>query len=393
MSNIRLKHFILAVLVCAAFSAFSGSKQPVLTLTPLTNPLLEVPVGEMREVQYKLINHSDKSYTLNMKPIKNIVQQTDNRTFCQNPMLLKPGKSCLLSLYVDGRQIESLEKEGPLLCENAWNWFDEEALSSGVCVQPKPEHRLSIHSVPAATVTLSIAVKNGYATAEKKENLASKNCFASLTECTLVLFQGTDTQGRLVITNTSNIIARSIQASGLPAGVTQDASNCISLSPGQSCTLQFTPGNIKNSGVSIAVSGTNTATSYVTMQVLGIGDMYAGGQLFQLPTSANSYHYFIAASADASASPQNLNTTSTLCTNAGYILPQLPQLLLLYDASNCNSGPIGGFNCIVEPSYIYWSNTDGGVGKSCLNFSNETQLSQPISANASGRCVKEFITS
>lgn len=382
MNKIGMKRVVLTALSCMAFNSFAAPVQPELTLTPLTNPLVQVPLGETRDVQYQLVNQGNKPHTLSMKPMLGVSLQAAKAGFCKEHSLLKPGQSCVLNLAVDGDSVKNLEKNGPLLCENISNWHDEEAVASSVCVQPKADERLSIQTLAKGSVTLSIEIS-----APSKQRRKPLHCNPSLAACTLVLFAGTGTEGDLKITNTSRVTALNITATGQPASVSLDDSDCASLPGGGTCFLTFTPGatGTGNAVTPITVVGSNTGASLAAnMQVLSIGDLYEGGQLFQLPTNANGFNYYTAQLSDATSSLVDGATAQTLCTGDTAV-PPAAQLSELYDASNCAAGPIAGFSC----TNSYWS--DDGVNGVDFSTGSPDQPDVSPGLGALVRCTTAFV--
>ena len=370
MKMIKGKQKKIMLFFCLTFSAFAA-KQPELTLEPLTEPVLEMAADDVREIQYQLVNHGAQPHTLKMKPMNGVSQERTKAEHCDSEIHLEPGASCLLNLVVDINQAVPLEQKGPMLCDE-----------NGVCVQPESQARLSAHYVPTDMATLSVEIKNH---APNKKGLLRGHCFSSYaSQCTLVLFQSTDTNGDLVVTNTSGATARFVQAYNLPAGVTQDASGCTFLAPGASCDLQFFPGTIKNvAGTAVTIRGTNTPTSTITMQVLGIGDLYAGGPLFQLPTSSNT-NFYTSSLADAGTGI-NWAAADGLCTGFND-LPAPAQLTTLFQASNCNGGPISGFTCATS----YWGTSINATNANAINFTTGVRSSVNQANLLSARCIQKY---
>jgi len=374
-----------------AFSVFAAA-QPELTLVPLSDPLLEVSSGEVREVQYMLMNRSDKEHILSMKPMKGVIQQTGKSGFCENHMHMKPGQSCLLALATDGENAINLDRAGPLLCENAWNWYDEDALATEVCVQPAPQERLSIQVVPQGMASLSVAITNPRPQAiGKLSDLVGRKCFPSFATCPLILFQGTGTVGHLEIRNTSTTITIfNLQASNLPPGVTPDGSACVVLAPGATCLFEFLPGNSKSQGTVITVSGLHARPIQVQVDVLGIGDPFGGGFLFVLPTAANNYDITVAATADASTTPITWNVADTTCNALGsnWSLPTIGELRRLYQNSSCVvDGVIGSFTC----GSVYWSSDASTFNAQGLNFSTGVSAFRAKDNPARARCIGSYL--
>ncbi|MDR3441818.1 MAG: hypothetical protein P4L65_02255 [Legionella sp.] len=373
MKMINGKQKKVMLLFCFTFSAFAA-KQPELTLEPLTDPVLEMAAGDLREIQYQLVNHGTQSHTLKMKPVNGVSQKQTKAEDCSDEIHLEPGASCLLNLVVDINQAAPLEQKGPMLCD--------ENNADKVCVQPESQARLSAHYVSTDLATLSVEIKKH---APNKKGLLRGHCFASYaSQCTLVLFQSTDTNGDLVVTNTSGTPARFVQAYNLPVGVTQDASGCTYLAPGASCDLQFFPGTIRNvAGTAVTIRGTNTPTSTITMQVLGIGDLYAGGPLFQLPTSSNT-NFYTSSLADAGTGI-NWAAADALCTGFND-LPAPAQLTTLFQASNCNGGPIGGFTCATS----YWGTAVNATNANAISFTTGVRSSVNKATLFSARCIQGY---
>lgn len=374
MTIIKGKPKKIMLFFCFTFSAFAA-KQPELTLEPLTEPVLEMAAGDLREIQYQLVNHDTQSHTLKMKPMNGVSQERTKAEHCSDEIYLEPGASCLLNLVVDINQAAPLENKGPMLCDDTGN--------DKICVQPESQARLSAHYAPTDMATLSVEIKNS--APNKKKGQLRGHCFSSYAnQCTLVLFQSTDTYGHLEVVNTSGVPARFVQAYGLPAGVTQDASNCTSLAAGARCYLQFFPGTIKNvAGATVEIRGTNTPSSFVTMQILGIGDLYAGGPLFQLPTSSNE-NFYTSSLADAGTGI-NWAAADALCTGFSD-LPAPAQLTTLFQASTCNGGPIGGFTCATS----YWGTEVNATNANAISFTTGVRSSVNKATLFSARCIQRY---
>lgn len=370
MNHIIRKLSGVILFCCITINAFAEHYTDF-SMEPLTDPALVVALGEYGEISYKLVNHSVQMRSLKMKPMPGVIQESLRPEHCKDNIQLNPGASCILKLVINPAQISDL-KESPILC-------DIHKLNN--CVQPKPDARMSLRVVKDSRSTLSVEIK-------QPQDLNSStigHCFASNSLCTLVLFQSTDTNGDLIITNTSSVPARFVKAYGLPAGVSQDASGCTYLAPGTSCDLRFFPGAIRNAGTSVTVRGTNTPASVITMQVLGIGDIYAGNPLFELPTLSD-LNFFTASSSDATGDVIWPVANATCVGNSQ--LPEPAQLESLYQASNCNLGPIGGFNC----SDYYWGVSIDATNAYARLFNSGGFVSSAAKANTYlTRCTQGYV--
>jgi hypothetical protein len=140
-------------------------------------------------------------------------------------------------------------------------------------------------SIGEAESVLGTAAPLGTSTTLGQPGKSTTIANVSIAASSLVLVAGSGKVGTLTIQNNSAIItAKSIHVV-LPTtwDVTQDASNCVSVAPGQTCILQFTPGTTPHSAQSMAVLGTNTTSTSVTMsviQVLSITVTPANAQMF-----------------------------------------------------------------------------------------------------------------
>lgn len=382
MSNVRLQIILSGFLLGMLWNVSATSSNSGLTMKALSEPSLGVMKSEIKNIQYQIINHSDKEYKLSMKPLKGVMQETGLKSFCDKDKPLKAGESCILSLLVNAHEATGLHNEGPLLCENEWDWDDQEASASGVCVKPKPEERLNVYPLQKDIASLSVMLKKPLASGTDN---SFGRCFSSFAGCTLVLFQNTDSYGILEVTNTSTVTAYGIKATGLPPGVTfsEMDSSCGVVAPGKKCTLLFYPGAVRNLGTTVAIQGTNTVLTSITMQVLGVGDTLDGNQLFQLPRSQNNYTFYAALPSDTLGSPSGWNPSD--CTGTTQ-MPAITQLQRLYQASSCNGGPIGNFFCPGS----YWSATENAADALAINFTSGTQQSVPQGDMLYTRCVQRY---
>lgn len=98
--------------------------------------------------------------------------------------------------------------------------------------------------------------------------------------------------GALTITNTSSDTATNIVSNftgtALDGNVTETGNTCTNLAAGNSCTLTYTPGNtgVAQTSFAIAGSNTNTLVASMTVSTLAVGDSYAGGIVFVLPSGS-----------------------------------------------------------------------------------------------------------
>jgi hypothetical protein len=381
MSQSRLKCTLLAILATLVFDAFADI-QHVLRLNALTDPALAIPENGVGFMQYQLTNLGKKTYHLTMQPIPGVLQEVTSDS-CGEAITLAPQQSCILNLQISPEQTMGLSKIKPQVCIER---------NSDQCIEPQTGEHITIQELP--TGKASISAKINLPQEKSKSGIDSNlgRCFSSFDTCTLTLFQGSDVTGVLEITNTSPVSIQNLMAYGLPEGVSQNASGCTLLAPGATCNLIFTAGTTKNSGTTVSIYGSNTPKSFITVQVLGVGDTYNGQQLFQLPSTSNT-NFYTAAASDSSSNLDSWAFATNACINSS--LPTIQQLQQLFNASNCNAGPIGGFTCsILTPTFppYYWSSDLVGTSNFVfvIDFSTGIQTSIEDDDLGYGRCIKGY---
>lgn len=394
MSQSLLKYLLSVLLVVLVFNSFAQTKQEPLSLTALTDPVLAIAKNGIGLMRYKLTNHSNKTYHVTMKSIPGIIQESSDEHACEPGLIsLKPQQSCQLNLQVipnrllQPNKIPNANPISPQLCEEPINSHQ----SSPVCIEPQPQEQIKIRTLTAEQAAISVKVE--LPLPQEAKGLIAESlgrCFSSFDLCTLTLFQSSGVTGNLVITNTSSTVTiLNLMAYNLPSGVTQDASGCTSIAPGATCTLLFTPGDITNLGATISIYGSNTPISYVTVQVLGVGDLYNGAQLFQLPSTTSPTVYTAAASDNFAGQPSIWTDAINACTNHSTI-PTLQQLQQLYSASNCNNGPISGFTCMAANTTFYWSSDTVNNLVQVIDFADGSPEALPPDFPSYSRCVTGY---
>lgn len=389
MSQSKLKCALSAMLALLVFNACADTPQ-TLRLIALTEPALAIPKNGVGIMRYNLTNQGKKTAHLTMQPMAGVIQEVTSDS-CDEIMTLSPNQSCILNLRVYPEQTLGLRTISPQICVEP----SDSNESSAVCVGPQAHEQISIRALPADKGSISVKIKLPHEHSKSRLNETNwGRCFASFASCTLTLFQGSDVTGVLKITNTSSVSITNLMAYNLPSGVTQNASACALLAPGATCNLVFTAGNIHNLGTTVSVYGANTPISLITVQVLGIGDSYNGQQLFQLPSIADPNFYTAAASDSSPLLNFSWAQANTACVNSNSSLPAIQQLQNLYNASNCNAGPIGGFNCSLILSFFppyYWSSDDSIPNfVPVIDFSTGGQTTIQDDDLGFGRCIKGY---
>ena len=228
------KHFfmqrILAFL-CSVFmmtTVLAGT--PLWTLEPLTATTIAVPANGTAIVQYRVTNQSSKPHTLSMQPIRGIAQITTGLNVCGNPFVLRGKNSCVLSLQINGSQLNAPITGGPVVCQQG---------NPNQCYRPGSANILRI--TQASPITDAVITVTG-------------------SPLTLTVNGPT---GQLTINNTSTQVAATNIASDftgtvLDGNVSETDNTCTDVPPGGSCTLTYTPGNTVVPQTNFTIQGTNT---------------------------------------------------------------------------------------------------------------------------------------
>ncbi|MFT4059599.1 MAG: IPT/TIG domain-containing protein [Legionella sp.] len=236
------KNFFMCKLVflCSGLllqAAYAGG--PLWTLEPLTPTTIVVPANGTTTVQYQVTNQSSRLHTLSMQPIEGIAQITTGLGSCSNPFVLRGKNSCILSLQINGNQLNNPIVDGPVVCQQE---------NPNQCYRPSSANILHIVQVPPIT-----------------------NSVITVTGSPLTLTVNGPT-GQLTINNTSTQTAATNITSNftgaLVGNVTETGNTCANVPPGGSCTLTYTPGNtvVPQTTFTILGSNTNALTAAIAIQ-------------------------------------------------------------------------------------------------------------------------------
>ncbi|MCC5792641.1 MAG: IPT/TIG domain-containing protein [Legionellaceae bacterium] len=200
------------------------------TFEPLTATTIAVPANVSATVQYRVTNQSSKPHTLTMQPVRGITQITTGLGICGNPFVLRGKNSCILSLQINGSQLNGPVTDGPVVCQQG---------SLNQCYRPGSANILRITQAPPIT-----------------------DAVITVTGSPLTLTVNGQT-GQLTINNTStqlaatNIISN-FTGTALDGNVTETGNTCANVPPGGSCTLTYTPGDTVVPQTNFTIQGTNT---------------------------------------------------------------------------------------------------------------------------------------
>jgi hypothetical protein len=135
MKNIYLKLLLLGTTMELLFLVpYAHAGIPLWTFTPLTATAISVSKGGTATIQYQVTNQSKKTHTLFMKGLTGINQETSSG-HCAHPFTLGYQQSCVLTLTVNGLDLQSNVIGGPVVCQQDSNLQ---------CYQPSQSTQLNI---------------------------------------------------------------------------------------------------------------------------------------------------------------------------------------------------------------------------------------------------------
>lgn len=146
MSNIKLASrrffsFIGVLFLLLPFSLHAET-QPKFTVEPLTPTTFVLPVNLTATIVYRVTNVTQITRTLTMGPISGVTQITSGTGVCSNPFTLAHGQSCLLTLQVNGGQMQHTITYGPVICKT--NGPTDNTPDPFLCSQPSALNSLHI---------------------------------------------------------------------------------------------------------------------------------------------------------------------------------------------------------------------------------------------------------
>ncbi len=237
------KHFFMRRMLAFLWSGLmitaACAGTPLWTFEPLTATTIAVPANGTAMVQYRVTNQSRKPHTLTMQPIRGITQITTGLGVCGNPFVLIGKSSCILSLQINGSQLNSPIVAGPVVCQEG---------NPNQCYRPSSTNILCI--TQGAPITDAVITVTG-------------------SPLTLTVIGPT---GQLTITNTTLEVAATnitsnFTGTALDGNVTETGNTCANVPPGGSCTLTYTPGNTVVPQTNFTIQGTNTNALTAAMAI------------------------------------------------------------------------------------------------------------------------------
>ncbi len=254
---------------------------------------------------------------------------------------------------------------------------------ASACATLAPQASCTLSFIPGSSTHPATAVtiggQNGKSTSVTMQVSAPYTANITVTGSPLTLIAGSATAGTITVTNNSTLLpATNIVAdlSGTPlhSTVTQDASACVVVQPGASCTLRFTPMNTTVTASNFPIHGDNTSQS-------------GGAITINLPTSApisiTGSPLVLNASYATPASGTFTVTNNSLALTATNISANLSATALAsaitQDSSNCtNLAPGASCTLTFTPITISATSTTTVV----VQGSNTSQVGASIAVNA-----------
>ncbi|KTD43332.1 IPT/TIG domain-containing protein [Legionella quateirensis] len=229
-NRIKLIHKALpGLMLLLLMSAIQAS--PLWTFESLTATKMAVPANGTATVQYRITNQSKKRHNLAMRSIRGISQITTGFGICRNPFILNNKESCILSLQINGTELNAPIMEGPVVCNQGNN--------HNQCYQPNKSNTLQITQAPP---------------------ILDATIAANGSPLTLTV---NGASGQLIISNSSTEVAATnitsnFTGTALDGNVIETGNTCALVPPGGSCTITYIPGNTVVPLSNFSIQGTNT---------------------------------------------------------------------------------------------------------------------------------------
>lgn len=281
------------------FSGLVFAAKPIFLIEPTQRAPSIIYKGQTATAVYRVTNNTP--YALNGNGVVNLPQGVKHvGGTCSTPIFNLPqGSSCTVNFQIVADELRGNLTRGPEVCNTPKNRV--------YCSKPSVGNELNVVVKPAVSLTLSGSP--------------------------LTLTAG-GSAGMITVTNTSTTstavnIAADFTGTALSGQVTQDASQCVSLPPGQSCSLIFTPGTTAITQTSFPIKGSNT-------------QQIAGAIAVVLPTQApisvsGSPLTLTASGASGSLTVTNQSTVLTATSISANLTGTALEGNMTQDASNCTS--------------------------------------------------------
>lgn len=140
--NLFAKYCFIGVINFIISTAVLAETQPKFTIIPTTPTKIVLPANSTATIIYRVTNMTKITRQLTAGPIPGVTQVTSGAGVCGNPFTLAHGKSCLLTLFVDGSQLPGPITRGPVVCKT--NGPNNNTPDPFLCSQPSVQDLLHI---------------------------------------------------------------------------------------------------------------------------------------------------------------------------------------------------------------------------------------------------------
>ena len=247
------------------------------SIEALSDTVISSSMNEYRDVSYQIINHDSQSTTYSFilpEGVKEIHSASDE-CVSKHPVAAK--SVCTKKFRIDMATFTSLDSPPIQICHQLKNE------KSKTCQNIKESLAVKASIIEPHIADLSISGMQDLTTGQV---LPIHRAQAA---CDISLFAGSNASKGFVIQNNSPVItAKNITAQVPWSDVTVDNSDCAILGPGQTCTITLTPSSTKHPFALVSVTGDNTTIATFNLRVLGIGDVYQGGQIYFIQSGTNT---------------------------------------------------------------------------------------------------------
>lgn len=243
--------------------------------------------------------------------------------------------------------------------------------NSSNCKVLQPGKTCTLTFIPGSTAVSLTAFRiqgdNTYPTPAAIKINQSTIADISVSGSPLVLTTGGSSGSLTVTNNSTTVTATNIEATlsaEVAAAVTQDASACTSLAPGDSCPLEFTTNTTTLEPTNITISGTNTTETSAVIAVNGGSQatLSITGSPLILQANGTSTGTMTITNTSSTVTATNVTADFTNTNLSGYVTATTCDSI--EPNSSCTMTFTPGTTTIVQTSFpIYGSNTTTVTGQ------------------------------
>jgi len=335
--------YILLLLVF--FSDTYSATQPKFLIIPTKDINITLNKTSEAIVQYRVTNQTSLTRQLTMVYISGIKQEVDGDNYCANPFTLSQGQSCLLTLKVNGSELNvGTTNVAVQVCKTQINQNTPDPF---LCSKTSSSNNLNITVLSPPRL--------------------------SVTPRSLKLTAGGPSEELFVTNLSSTEIATNVQAyldrTSLYGNVTLNEESCKYVAPGKTCSIIFTPGTTTISQAFFRIQGVNTFPTSASASVSSdtSAQITVSGSPLVLTTDGSS----------GTLAVNNLSSTITANNVAAQLTAEVAASVT-QDASNCASlAPLSSCNLVFTPKSTALSPTTVNI-----SGSNTSLTSAQISVNS-----------